>query len=99
MFDALYVNKKQLEAIFNFYDKDGDGSISREEFVAGCQVINAMLPPEDQLQEPERLLDLMDFNKNDSVEINEFFEVGHDMLSRLWVESPEVYIPTNQRSV
>jgi Ca2+-binding EF-hand superfamily protein len=29
VFDALYVNKKQLEAIFTFYDKDGNGSISR----------------------------------------------------------------------
>jgi hypothetical protein len=29
MFDALYVNRKQLEAMFAFFDKDGNGSISR----------------------------------------------------------------------
>lgn len=29
MFDALYANRKQLEAMFAFFDKDGNGSISR----------------------------------------------------------------------
>ena len=29
MFDALYVNRRQLEAMFAFFDKDKNGSISR----------------------------------------------------------------------
>ena len=29
MFDALYVNRRQLEAMFAFFDKDNNGSISR----------------------------------------------------------------------
>ena len=29
MMDALYVNRKQLEALFCFFDKDGNGSITR----------------------------------------------------------------------
>jgi len=38
-------------------------------------VINQLLPAEEQIMDPEKVLDLMDFNKNDGVEINEFFEV------------------------
>ncbi|CAN0536865.1 unnamed protein product, partial [Ectocarpus sp. 12 AP-2014] len=32
MFDAMYADREKLEAIFRFFDTDGNGSISREEF-------------------------------------------------------------------
>ena len=32
MFDALYTDREKLETIFRFFDTDGNGSISREEF-------------------------------------------------------------------
>lgn len=32
MFDALYADREKLETIFRFFDTDGNGSISREEF-------------------------------------------------------------------
>lgn len=32
MFDAIYADREKLEAIFRFFDTDGNGSISREEF-------------------------------------------------------------------
>lgn len=32
MFDAMYADREKLETIFRFFDADGNGSISREEF-------------------------------------------------------------------
>lgn len=32
MFDALYADREKLETIFRFFDTDGNGTISREEF-------------------------------------------------------------------
>lgn len=32
MFDAMYADREKLETIFRFFDTDGNGSISREEF-------------------------------------------------------------------
>lgn len=32
MFDAVYADREKLETIFRFFDTDGNGSISREEF-------------------------------------------------------------------
>ncbi len=76
-FDALYVNRRQLEAFFAFFDRNGDGTISREEFRVGCDTINAHLPPggeDGRIEEVDRLLDLLDFDQSNSVSANEFFE-------------------------
>lgn len=40
-----------------------------------CEAINALLPPEERIRGGDRLLDLLDFDKSGSIEINEFFEV------------------------
>lgn len=32
MFDAMYADREKLETIFRFFDTDGNGCISREEF-------------------------------------------------------------------
>jgi len=81
MFDALYVNRRELEAMFAFFDKDGNGSITREEFRKGCEVINELVEKEEgegggrkKIEQVDRLLDLLDMDRNDAVSINEFFE-------------------------
>lgn len=73
--DEMYGQRKQLEAIFHFFDKDGSGAISREEFKLGCDFLNTTLPPEQQLRDYDHVLNLMDFDQSDSIDINEFFEV------------------------
>ena len=35
MMDAMYFQKKKLETVFYFFDSNGDGRISREEFHKG----------------------------------------------------------------
>lgn len=38
LFNAMYANRGVLEMTFNFFDENGDGIISRQEFRRGCQV-------------------------------------------------------------
>jgi serine/threonine-protein phosphatase with EF-hand domain len=71
----LYAQRKKLESIFRFFDADGGGTISREEFRVGCEAINRTLPDDRQLTDADVILNLMDFDKNDSIDMNEFFEV------------------------
>lgn len=75
LFSALYSNRERLEAIFMFFDTDKNGSISRDEFRRGCELINKHAPEGERLEDPDRMLDLIDLDANDSIEINEFFEV------------------------
>ncbi|EWM22941.1 protein phosphatase-7 [Nannochloropsis gaditana] len=83
VFDALYVNRRQLEALFAFFDKDGDGSISREEFCRGCEVVNGLVEAEGgaegggeggKILEVDRVLELLDADRNEAISVNEFFE-------------------------
>eukprot|EP00603_Paraphysomonas_imperforata_P002873 CAMPEP_0114426234 /NCGR_PEP_ID=MMETSP0103-20121206/7681_1 /TAXON_ID=37642 ORGANISM="Paraphysomonas imperforata, Strain PA2" /NCGR_SAMPLE_ID=MMETSP0103 /ASSEMBLY_ACC=CAM_ASM_000201 /LENGTH=849 /DNA_ID=CAMNT_0001595165 /DNA_START=186 /DNA_END=2735 /DNA_ORIENTATION=- len=73
--DSLYGQRQKLETIFHFFDKNGDGTISREEFRKGCDFMNTTLPPDQQLKDYDHILTLMDFDQSDSIDINEFFEV------------------------
>jgi len=73
--DAMYAQRTKLEAIFHYFDRDGNGTISRSEFHQGCNLLNTTLPPEQQLTDYDHILDLMDFDQSDSIDINEFFEV------------------------
>jgi Ca2+-binding EF-hand superfamily protein len=71
----LYSQRKKLEAIFRYFDSDGNGSISKAEFKRGCAILNRNLPIDRQIMDPDGLMKLMDFDGNDSVDMNEFFEV------------------------
>ena len=71
----LYEHKRALEGIFQYFDTNGDGAISQEEFRAGFDCINKNLPPEKRLEKPDEILKIMDFDKSMSIDKNEFFEV------------------------
>jgi Ca2+-binding EF-hand superfamily protein/diadenosine tetraphosphatase ApaH/serine/threonine PP2A family protein phosphatase len=75
LFDAMYANRATLELIFNFFDTNGDGSISKSEFRHGCEILNSKLPHEQQVSDPDALLKMMDIDGNDGIDLNEFFEV------------------------
>lgn len=75
IFDAMYADREKLETIFRFFDTDGNGSISREEFHRGCELINQQAKEGECLENMDTILDIMDMDNNDSIDINEFFEV------------------------
>lgn len=49
--------------------------ISREEFRVGCGFLNEHLAEDQQLTDIDHSLDLMDFDGNGMIDLNEFFEV------------------------
>jgi len=70
-----YANRATLEVIFNFFDTNGDGTISKSEFRHGCEVLNSKLPTDQRVSDPDALLKMMDIDGNDGIDLNEFFEV------------------------
>lgn len=78
---AMYVQRSKLEKIFQFFDSNGDGIITRKEFRSGCDLLNKVLDSSDsRIEDVDHLLDLMDFDKSDSIDINEFLEVSNIFL-------------------
>mmetsp|Transcript_4307 Transcript_4307/g.5689 ORF Transcript_4307/g.5689 Transcript_4307/m.5689 type:complete len:644 (+) Transcript_4307:76-2007(+) len=75
LFNAMYANRATLEVIFNFFDTNGDGTISKSEFRHGCEVLNSKLPTDQRVSDPDALLKMMDIDGNDGIDLNEFFEV------------------------
>lgn len=72
---GMYLQRKKLEAIFRYFDSDGNGTISREEFRSGFDILNETLPLGMKLSDPDGIMNLMDFDGDDGVTMNEFFEV------------------------
>jgi hypothetical protein len=72
--DTLYSQHNKLETVFRFFDKDGDGRISRDEFIQGCEYLNALLEEGEKVTDFDRLLGVLDIDQTGAVDINEFFE-------------------------
>jgi len=49
--------------------------VYRAEFRQGCDYLNRFLPAEEKLSDVDHILDLIDFDKSNTIELNEFFEV------------------------
>jgi len=72
--DDMYGQRRKLETLFYFFDSNGDGVISLEEFREGCAALNKNLHPDLQLTDIEHTLKMMDFDGSGTIDINEFFE-------------------------
>jgi serine/threonine-protein phosphatase with EF-hand domain len=72
---GMYLQQKKLTAIFRYFDADGNGTISKQEFRAGFDVLNESLPEHMRLSDPDSIMKLMDIDGNDGVDMNEFFEI------------------------
>ena len=68
---------EELKEAFRLFDKDGDGTISAEEFGAVMQVLG-LTPTAEEL---EILLDSVDVDRNGVIDFAEFVEV---MKGHLW---------------
>ncbi|KAG8199918.1 hypothetical protein JTE90_015901 [Oedothorax gibbosus] len=74
LLEALYKNKGALEVIFKMIDKDGNGSISMDEFADACEFLGEQLGkpiPPGTIQD---LAHSIDMNKDGFIDLNEFLE-------------------------
>lgn len=72
MRDEARVGAVALASLTHFLDQ---WPKCRDEFRQGCEYLNHVLPSDEKLNNVDRLLDLLDFDKSNSIEVNEFFEV------------------------
>jgi Ca2+-binding EF-hand superfamily protein len=72
--DQLYGQREKLESIFAFFDSNGDGIISHDEFVEACDKLNESLDESTKLTNIENTLLMMDLTGSGAIDINELFE-------------------------
>ncbi|XP_074843905.1 serine/threonine-protein phosphatase with EF-hands 1 [Carettochelys insculpta] len=75
--ETLYRYRTDLEVIFNIIDKDHSGLISTEEFRQIWKLFNSHLKIDVDDKSIDRLAHSIDFNKDGSIDFNEFLEAFH----------------------
>ncbi|XP_039375223.1 serine/threonine-protein phosphatase with EF-hands 1 isoform X2 [Mauremys reevesii] len=75
--ETLYRYRTDLEIIFNIIDKDHSGLISIEEFRQTWKLFNSHLKIDIDDESIDNLARSIDFNKDGSIDFNEFLEAFH----------------------
>jgi diadenosine tetraphosphatase ApaH/serine/threonine PP2A family protein phosphatase len=73
--DTLYAQHRKLIAIFRFFDKENKGTISKDNFYKGCEILNKTLPPSSHIKDVDKLITILDVAQRGEVDINVFFEM------------------------
>ncbi|XP_072921165.1 serine/threonine-protein phosphatase with EF-hands 2 isoform X2 [Hemitrygon akajei] len=74
LLEMLYKSMSELETIFQIIDSDNSGQISYEEFKKTWKLLSSHLKIELSDEAISNLARSMDFNKDGSIDINEFLE-------------------------
>ena len=80
--DRIYNHTEKLKGIFDFFDFNGDGTLSEAELRKGCDYVNMHLSKENPL-DADILLEVLDLNKNGEISLNEFMETYRLNESRI----------------
>ena len=70
--NALRKNQEMLLIAFRYLDRDGSGTIDREEFRKGITLLNQRLPKEEQFGDPDELFTTIDGDRSGEIDITEF---------------------------
>ena len=70
---TLYENKDLLKAIFQFMDKEANGTVDLEEFQVGIDLLNRRLPDDTQFEDPVGLFKALDLDGNGKLDIDDEF--------------------------
>ncbi|MBN3278678.1 PPE2 phosphatase, partial [Polyodon spathula] len=74
LLETLYRNRSNLETIFRIIDSDNSGLVSFEEFCQTWKLLSSHLNMEISNEAISDLARSIDFNKDGSIDINEFLE-------------------------
>jgi len=75
LMECLYIDYKEVESVFTYFDRNKDGFISTSEFRAACRDLNKHLPRGEKIKDVEAILMLMDFEETGEIAFNSFFEL------------------------
>lgn len=73
--ESLYAHHHVLLAVFRFFDRNHTGTITRDEFKQGCDILNQTLPEDQKIKELDRIVSIMDVSAKGEIDLNEFFEM------------------------
>jgi diadenosine tetraphosphatase ApaH/serine/threonine PP2A family protein phosphatase len=73
--DTLYAQHRKLIAIFRFFDRENTGTISADNFYKGCELLNKMLPANNQIKDVDKLIGILDVAQRSEIDVNVFFEM------------------------
>ena len=75
LMEVLYIDYKEVESAFQFFDRNKDGFISTSEFRAACKELNKHLPKGEKIKDVEAIIMLMDIEETGEIAFNSFFEL------------------------
>ena len=70
----LYSNHRTLLMMFDYFDTDGDGKVSKQDWKQGCDWVNAKLAEGEEALDGHGLFQLLDFYDSGVISRNEFCE-------------------------
>lgn len=73
--ETLYADHAMLLTVFKFLDTDDNGRVDRDDFRAGVELLNKWLQTDQQLQDPDKLFDIVDLADSGEIELDGFLEV------------------------
>lgn len=73
--EIMHANHRMLMTVFKFLDFDGDGTITKEEFLKGVALLNNRLPQDRRLKDAEKIFHIMDADRSGYLDFAEFEEV------------------------
>jgi Ca2+-binding EF-hand superfamily protein len=95
MMSVMFARRYELESLFRFFDLDGNGSISREEFQNGLSCLATILGKTFTQEQVMEIVDSVDTDGNGEIDYNEFFDKFHTVDASLI--STERMVQTNSK--
>jgi len=79
--ESLFRNRDSFIKLFRLLDKDGSGSLSREEFVNGCELLNSLMDGEEalfEMSDVDTFMKQLDANNDGEISFQEFSDGLHN---------------------
>eukprot|EP00542_Grammatophora_oceanica_P020161 CAMPEP_0194031262 /NCGR_PEP_ID=MMETSP0009_2-20130614/4469_1 /TAXON_ID=210454 /ORGANISM="Grammatophora oceanica, Strain CCMP 410" /LENGTH=753 /DNA_ID=CAMNT_0038671363 /DNA_START=30 /DNA_END=2291 /DNA_ORIENTATION=+ len=80
--EVLHANQDMIMTTFKFLDRDGNGTIDKDDFKAGITLLNKRLRKDRQMKDPDALFDQLDREGHGEIGLSELREMFELMSSQ-----------------